>query len=335
MIKYKNLRFGKEIEITADQFKKYLVPKERFEKDFFIDDSIGMVASKKVTNSLYLYTIKFKDVDKLMCVLWGTLKNSGTEGNDHKRMQVSKNVELQHGIPHVAIGAYDAGDNIIYTAILKGIPRVIIDAKCGSSYSSLWLDYPSICETYKKEYHSWVDGRNRDVVACTDKKIDVLLNTLKELVSHCNSIEINEKEMNDGKMPELVEVDKKNLSNYKVDSDLPRNPSYRDMVFKREDGTCELCGTRSTFVDRNNEQYFEAHHLIMYNLNTQKRYRYSLDHPSNMICLCPNCHRKIHQSSKEVIKEYLIDLFTKHNDLLKIYEIDDLASILNDYISNG
>ena len=72
----------------------------------------------------------------------------------------------------------------------------------------------------------------------------------------------------------------------------------------------------------------------MYNVSSQSRFDKCLDIPRNIICLCPECHKKIHFSNDETIKENVIKLFMKHRDLFRIYEIDSLDEILKDYIEH-
>lgn len=49
----------------------------------------------------------------------------------------------------------------------------------------------------------------------------------------------------------------------------------------------------------------EAHHLIP--MSKQDDFEHDIDVPENILCLCPNCHRKIHHaediSKKEILKQ--------------------------------
>jgi 5-methylcytosine-specific restriction protein A len=55
---------------------------------------------------------------------------------------------------------------------------------------------------------------------------------------------------------------------------------------------CEIDNNHKSFVSKNGNPYMEAHHLIP--LSTQEYFEYSLDVDANIICLCPNCHKKLH-----------------------------------------
>ncbi len=83
----------------------------------------------------------------------------------------------------------------------------------------------------------------------------------------------------------------------KVDQDQPmrvstattrfvRNSEFVRLVKSRANGTCECCGGR-TFQNSFGEWFLEVHHKTW--LSEGGR-----DEPSNMIALCPNCHRREH-----------------------------------------
>lgn len=54
----------------------------------------------------------------------------------------------------------------------------------------------------------------------------------------------------------------------------------------RAGGACQLCG-KTPFVDRDGKPYLEAHHIVPLAEDGP-------DELSNMVALCPNCHRKMH-----------------------------------------
>ena len=56
----------------------------------------------------------------------------------------------------------------------------------------------------------------------------------------------------------------------------------------------------------------EAHHLIP--MSAQNDFENSLDVDANIVCLCPNCHRKLHYGNQ--IDEELKILYEKRKELL-------------------
>ena len=68
-----------------------------------------------------------------------------------------------------------------------------------------------------------------------------------------------------------------------------------------------------SFKKDSGEYYLETHHLIPLGKEGTR------DHPSNMVVLCPMCHRKLHHGSKEVQLEVLESL-KKFSGTAKIVE---------------
>ncbi len=66
-----------------------------------------------------------------------------------------------------------------------------------------------------------------------------------------------------------------------------RNPVLPEIAKRRAKGVCQLCGENAPFTDKNGRPYLEAHHIIPLAED-------GADALSNMVALCPNCHRKMH-----------------------------------------
>jgi len=72
-----------------------------------------------------------------------------------------------------------------------------------------------------------------------------------------------------------------------------RNPDVVAEALYRSNGICEKCGNGAPFIRRRNKTpYLEVHHLRP--LSEQSYTNENLDVLSNVIALCPNCHREIH-----------------------------------------
>ncbi len=66
-----------------------------------------------------------------------------------------------------------------------------------------------------------------------------------------------------------------------------RNPLLQLAAKARANGVCQLCGLTLDYKDKQGRPYLEAHHIIPLAENGP-------DELSNMVALCPNCHRKMH-----------------------------------------
>lgn len=83
----------------------------------------------------------------------------------------------------------------------------------------------------------------------------------------------------------------------------PRKKEESLEAKRRSNWQCELNSNHITFISNANKKpYMEAHHLIP--MSAQDYFDYTLDFADNIVCLCPNCHRKIHHATDEEKKRY-------------------------------
>jgi len=73
-------------------------------------------------------------------------------------------------------------------------------------------------------------------------------------------------------------------ANYRI-----RSAAIRNYVMSRSHGVCESCRSDAPFITANGMPYLEAHH-------TTRLSDDGPDHPLHVIALCPNCHRRAHNS---------------------------------------
>jgi 5-methylcytosine-specific restriction protein A len=125
-----------------------------------------------------------------------------------------------------------------------------------------------------------------------------------------------------------IEIPKKSLS---VVERSQRKARIVTEALKKAEYKCALDESHQTFIQkRSGNPYMEAHHLIP--LKAQHRFGYSLDVPSNVVSLCPNCHRKVHYADSSVQKEVLESLLEKHQADLKQQGLEvPLDTLLNYY----
>lgn len=97
--------------------------------------------------------------------------------------------------------------------------------------------------------------------------------------------------------------------------------------------SCEYNPKHKLFISRFTEKpYLEAHHLIPMGL--QKDFKKSLDTVHNVFCLCPYCHRAVHQATEPLAKKILGALAEKRpvlndfslsvNDLFGLYAVETI-----------
>lgn len=168
---YKNIYNGQEIKLTAKEYEEnYLLDASAFYEYFIVPnmDLIDSIKSDEYGGTV-LYTIKYKELDQLVCLLFGPLKNAGVPGKDDKRMAVSSNIELRDDAIYFAISGYNAGDKNLYILLKEGVAEFIQGAQKGKTYSSLWFSYEALEKIYSDDSYLWIDGKGRSMRGFSSK----------------------------------------------------------------------------------------------------------------------------------------------------------------------
>lgn len=146
-------------------------------------------------------------------------------------------------------------------------------------------------------------------------------------------------ELEDGKTINQAFFNKKRKSkNSEIEDDIDipqpvnnkRLYSVGKKALSRAQYTCFIDPNHDTFLTDSGDKYMEAHHLIPY--KEQSRFKYSLQVPANIVCLCPQCHRELHygKNRNEILKKLYkdrIDSLRKcgidisFDELLKFYKL--------------
>lgn len=111
----------------------------------------------------------------------------------------------------------------------------------------------------------------------------------------------------------------------------PRDIEEALQAKKNSNWKCELDNTHSSFISETDGKTFvEAHHLIP--MAAQDKFKYSLDFADNIVSLCPNCHRLVHHSTRNIRKRALEKLFASRKHLYKEHGITiDQKTLLTYY----
>ena len=89
-----------------------------------------------------------------------------------------------------------------------------------------------------------------------------------------------------------------------------RNEYIREYSKVRAVGICELCEMPAPFIDIFGVPFLESHHVVL----LSKGGKDSID---NVVALCPNCHKKIHNLNLDSDIKKLLDKLEKHAKTLK------------------
>lgn len=110
-----------------------------------------------------------------------------------------------------------------------------------------------------------------------------------------------------------------------------RNAALGAQAIKEANYKCQIDSNHLTFISRvSGQQFMEVHHLIP--VSKSDDFEYSLDVESNLIVLCPNCHRCIHYGDIDSKKKLLNRFYNERISLLNSSGIFiELAKLLRYY----
>jgi 5-methylcytosine-specific restriction protein A len=111
-----------------------------------------------------------------------------------------------------------------------------------------------------------------------------------------------------------------------------RSNKEKSIAIKKADFKCELNNEHETFSTESSINYVEGHHIIPIEL--YQEFTNDIDHWSNIISLCPNCHRKIHLAKKEIKKEMLSKIWEMRGELIKKNFTIEMDELINHYTKN-
>lgn len=95
-----------------------------------------------------------------------------------------------------------------------------------------------------------------------------------------------------------------------------RDPSVAKDAIEKANYLCSIDSSHHTFTSAaTGKPFVEAHHIIP--MEFQEQFEYSLDVPENIVALCPNCHRQIHQAIFEEKDELIKFLYQDRQKVLE------------------
>ena len=154
------------------------------------------------------------------------------------------------------------------------------------------------------------------------------------------AIQLKNKELTGSERVQIIDNYRKdNLSDDTDDEILFSSQNVKEFSKRSYNYLCEYDNEHITFnAKTNNRNYVEAHHFIPF--SERNRFEVSIDVVENIVCLCPNCHRKIHLAVDDERKSFIEKLFSNRREKLeKIgvnFDLDTLFKIyrINNHISS-
>ncbi|MEC8067150.1 MAG: HNH endonuclease [Pseudomonadota bacterium] len=93
-----------------------------------------------------------------------------------------------------------------------------------------------------------------------------------------------------------------------------RNPAIGKAVIESEGFLCCIDPAHKTFQNERGNQFMEAHHIIP--ISFQNEWDVNIDCRANVVSLCPNCHRQVHNGNGNAKRYILNKLFNLRVDEL-------------------
>ena len=111
----------------------------------------------------------------------------------------------------------------------------------------------------------------------------------------------------------------------------PASRKIAQEALKEADFRCEFDPSHDTFISGSSgNPYVEGHHLVP--LSRHENFKVSLDVHSNVVALCPNCHRKIHHAGNDERNMIIKHLFELREENLRKSGIEvDLQTLQSFY----
>jgi 5-methylcytosine-specific restriction protein A len=113
----------------------------------------------------------------------------------------------------------------------------------------------------------------------------------------------------------------------------PRDRIKGNYVLKKQNYKCQIDQNHDTFTTKNGNKYMEKHHLIP--MEYYAKFEYNIDDISNIVSLCPTCHRKIHLGIRSEKESMIRGLFAQQKDAIhaRLHTDIDADGVVGLYIT--
>ncbi|MCF8321714.1 MAG: HNH endonuclease [Flavobacterium sp.] len=297
-----------------------------------IDSSsqIHRLISKLKNKEKYNSPIKYKELCYLLNINLNQLKelfkaekinyveNSSMQISVQKLIKLKTKIEVIIRDKHI-INIYDKSlrelmiNSESFLSILEGEKENVSLLKIATTLN---LGIQHICKLF--EFENIIIEANPNAKISCDLLRHILLSE-SEISLTSSIIEINKnKSLDKIDEVEISNEEKFNLLKNKIQSidvkketrnvlttQFVRNEYIREYARVRADGICELCYNPAPFIDYYGNPFLETHHVIFLSKG-------GADSIDNVVAICPNCHRKIHNLNLEEDVNKLLEKLKNH-----------------------
>jgi hypothetical protein len=193
---------------------------------------------------------------------------------------------------------YVMGHGLFATATVVGAPTKRKDwaNRYGAPISSLRLIYPPISlGVVKRDVPSWAWTRYPRSITTPKAFVSVKLRALVANRRKHRGTELDARDLNDASLAELrrlalLKASSSASTSARLVIQRRREGAVKHYALKRAKGECEFCKSAAPFSNDKGNPYLECHHIT-------ELANEGADHPSHVIAVCPNCHRRAHHGS--------------------------------------
>jgi len=164
--------------------------------------------------------------------------------------------------------------NIIAEAKQYGIELGEIWA---SRYDSMWR--------IKNDQKAWKEGIEHDQAELFPEMYEEFCEMKVKYFENLSLEQLKQNVLNE----QTNEVDSRKVRKVSV---FPRSVYINEFAKRVSKGICQLCDEKAPFMDKKGNPFLEVHHIHYLSQG-------GTDTIDNVVALCPNCHRKIHQLELE------------------------------------
>lgn len=193
---------------------------------------------------------------------------------------------------------YIAGYGLFATATVAGAPAKRKDwrNRYGAAISSLRLINPPISlGVVRRDVPQFAWTRYPRSITTPKSGVSVKLRGLIERRRRHRGAELDSRDLNEASLAELrrwalsKSTTRASSASRQV-MQRRRERAVKNYALKRSEGACEFCKAQAPFQNDKGNPYLECHHIT--SLADE-----GADHPSQVIAVCPNCHRRAHHAS--------------------------------------
>lgn len=175
--------------------------------------------------------------------------------------------------------------------------------ECFQTNHYLYIDEMFLADKPFVENQLDSNGNNREVYVFPLQAKNILYDVPKDIVDELrNNREQQIQQISDNRLRRMVlNITPKKSYRECMTKVYSRNMFLSEWVKRSANGFCCLCLQKAPFLTLNGDPYLETHHIVWLSKGGN-------DSLENMVALCPNCHRKMHQvnDEKDVVRLKLV-----------------------------